>query len=249
MTGWLDLNNRNLFSHISGGWKLDIKLLAYLVSSEVSLPADGRLLLAFTGSSLCVCVLSSSFIRTQPHWMRAVCCAKSLSCVWLFATPWTVTRQAPLSTGILQARILSCPSPGDLPIPGIKPRSSTLQTFFFLASWFTREAPSSGQILTYLWASLVVQRVKNLPAKETQVWSLGQEDPLEQKKATHCSILAWEILWQRNLAGYGPCSRKEVDMTERPSACAQACAWTHTHTHTHTLTVEHGLTMDKYLTS
>ena len=33
-------------------------------------------------------------------------CGLSLSCVWLFATPWTVTRQAPLSMEILQARIL-----------------------------------------------------------------------------------------------------------------------------------------------
>ena len=38
--------------------------------------------------------------------------------------------------------------------------------------------------------------VKNLPAKqETQVQSLGQEDPLEKEMATHSSILAWEILW------------------------------------------------------
>ena len=33
---------------------------------------------------------------------------------------------------------------------------------------------------------------KNLPAK-MQVWSLGQEDPLEQEMPTHSSILAWEI--------------------------------------------------------
>ena len=33
-------------------------------------------------------------------------CARSLSCIQLFATPWTVARQAPLSMGILQARIL-----------------------------------------------------------------------------------------------------------------------------------------------
>ena len=43
------------------------------------------------------------------------------------------------------------------------------------------------------WASLVVQMVKNLPAmQETQVQSLGGEDPLE--KATHYSILTWRIL-------------------------------------------------------
>ena len=45
-------------------------------------------------------------------------------------------------------------------------------------------------------ASLVAQTVKNLPAmQETQVWSLGQEDPLEKEMATYSSILAWEIPW------------------------------------------------------
>ena len=40
----------------------------------------------------------------------------------------------------------------------------------------------------------VNQLVKNLPAvQETQVRSLGQEDPLEEEMATHSSILAWEI--------------------------------------------------------
>ena len=43
-------------------------------------------------------------------------------------------------------------------------------------------------------ASLVSQRVKNLPAMwETQVPSLGQEDPLEKGMATQSSILAWRI--------------------------------------------------------
>ena len=38
--------------------------------------------------------------------------------------------------------------------------------------------------------------VKNTPAmQETRVQTLGQEDPLEKKMATHSSILAWEILW------------------------------------------------------
>ena len=44
------------------------------------------------------------------------------------ATPWTVAHQAPLSMGILQARILewvACPSPGDLPDPGMEPGSPT----------------------------------------------------------------------------------------------------------------------------
>ena len=41
----------------------------------------------------------------------------------------------------------------------------------------------------------MAQTVKNLPAvHETQVQSLGQEDPLEKEMATHSSVLAWRIL-------------------------------------------------------
>ena len=48
----------------------------------------------------------------------------------------------------------------------------------------------------YTWASLLAQIVKNLPAmQETQVQSLGQEDPLEKDMATHSSICAWRIPW------------------------------------------------------
>ena len=47
-----------------------------------------------------------------------------------------------------------------------------------------------------MWASLVAQSVKNLPAmQETRVQSLDQEDPLEKGMATHFSILAWRIQW------------------------------------------------------
>ena len=50
--------------------------------------------------------------------------------------------------------------------------------------------------------SLVSQLVKNLPAEqETQVQSLGQEDPLENGMATHSSILAWRIQWTEELRG------------------------------------------------
>ena len=53
-----------------------------------------------------------------------------------------------------------------------------------------------GYPLQYSWASLVAQLVKNLPAmRETWVPSLGWEDPLEKRKATHSSILAWRIPW------------------------------------------------------
>ena len=47
-----------------------------------------------------------------------------------------------------------------------------------------------------IWASLVAQMVKNLPAmQETWIRSLGWEDPLKKGKATHSRILAWRIPW------------------------------------------------------
>ena len=55
---------------------------------------------------------------------------KSLSCVQLFATPWTVAYQAPPSMGFSKQECwsgLPFPSPGDLPNPGIEPRSPALQ--------------------------------------------------------------------------------------------------------------------------
>ena len=56
--------------------------------------------------------------------------------------------------------------------------------------------PSGGYPLQYSWASLVAQLVKNLPAMlESWVQSLGRDDPLENGKATHSSILAWRFPW------------------------------------------------------
>ena len=58
--------------------------------------------------------------------------------------------------------------------------------------------------------------VKPLPAmRETWVWSLGQEDPLEKEMATHSSTLVWKILWLQFMG------HKESDKTE----------WLHFHFH------------------
>ena len=68
----------------------------------------------------------------------------------------------------------------------------------------------------YLRASLVVQRLKSLPAMwETRVRSLDREDPLEKEMATHSSILAWRIPWTEELCGLQSMGRKELDTTER----------------------------------
>ena len=50
--------------------------------------------------------------------------------------------------------------------------------------------------------SLVAQRVKHLPPMwETQVQSLGLEDPLEKEMAPHSSTLAWRIPWMEEPGG------------------------------------------------
>ena len=70
---------------------------------------------------------------------------KSLSRVRLFATPWTAVYQAPLSMGFSRPEYWSgllFPSPGDLPDPGIEPRSATLQ-----ADALTSEPPFMKHLL------------------------------------------------------------------------------------------------------
>ena len=58
--------------------------------------------------------------------------------------------------------------------------------------------------------------VHNLPAMwETQVQSLGQEDPLEKEMATCSTIFAWESHGQGSLVGYSPWGCKDSDMTEQ----------------------------------
>ena len=71
---------------------------------------------------------------------------KSLSCVQLFVTPWTVAHYAPLSMGFPRQEYwsgLPFPSPGDLPKPEVKPVSPALAEGFF-----TIEPP--GKPKTYL---------------------------------------------------------------------------------------------------
>ena len=64
--------------------------------------------------------------------------------------------------------------------------------------------------------SLVAQKVKHLPTmRETQVQSLGQEDPLEKEIATHSSTVAWKIPWMEEPGRLQSMSLKESDRTDR----------------------------------
>ena len=62
----------------------------------------------------------------------------------------------------------------------------------------------------------MAQTVKSLAAMwETRVWSLGQEDPLEEEMATHSSILARKILWMEEPSQLQSMGHRESDITER----------------------------------
>ena len=81
-----------------------------------------------------------------------MCVLNCFSCVRIFATLWTVAHQAPLSMGFSRQeywRGLPCPPPGDLPNPGIEPKSPALVGGFYITST-TWEAPICVQIHTYI---------------------------------------------------------------------------------------------------
>ena len=70
----------------------------------------------------------------------------------------------------------------------------------------------------YYMAFLVAWMVKNLPAvQEIQVWSLGQEDPLEKGMAIHSTpvFMPGEFHGQRSIVGYSPWGCRGSDTTER----------------------------------
>ena len=71
-----------------------------------------------------------------------------------------------------------------------------------IAGKFKKENLSFPFLCPQSWAPLVTHTVKNLSVtQETQVRSLGSEDPLEKGLATHSSIPAWKIPWTEEPGG------------------------------------------------
>ena len=83
----------------------------------------------------------------------------------------------------------------------------------FLSDFYSLKYISS--VPYSLWASLIAQSVKNLPAmQETRVQFLSWEDLLEKEMAIHCSILFWRISWTEDPGGLQPMGLQESDTTE-----------------------------------
>ena len=127
--------------------------------------------------------------------------AQSLQSCPIFATPYTVAHQAPLSMGFSRQEYgseLSCPSPEDLPTPATEPKSPALQADSLLLShqgspvWFMSYLNNS-----YQWALFKQKVIKSVLWPE----SLGRRRNFNQRKqlvtkqnfsnGTATSSLAW----------------------------------------------------------
>ena len=123
----------------------------------------------------------SSILAWRIPWTEESGGLQSMGC-----KKWDMTEQLSLSLGMKgfpggsdgKESVSNAGDPGSTPVSGRSP------------------GIGNGNPLQYSWASLVAQLVKNPPAMwETWVRSLGWEDSLEKRKATHASILAWRIPW------------------------------------------------------
>ena len=124
---------RIVFFHKTGSWCMSSRTGGLYVNSQQRLHWPPTELIIPSAACPCACV-----------------CVSCFSCVQLFATPWTVTLQAPLSMQFSRQEYWSGSpflSPWDLPEPGIKSGVSCLADRF-LAIWATREALSTCIVLT-----------------------------------------------------------------------------------------------------
>ena len=113
----------------------------------------------------------------------SLCVPSHFSCIWLFENLWTTACQAPLSMGFSRQEYwsgLQCPSPGDLPDPGIEPVS--LMSPVLAGGFFTTSANWEAHILGshdcyVFWIfpssfSLVIDPVTT----EGERWVLGKRE-------------------------------------------------------------------------
>ena len=134
---------------------------------------------------------------------------KSLSCVWLFATPWTVAHQAPPSIGVSRQEFwswLPFLSPGDPPDPGIEPRSPALQadtlTFVLLCIYTNGDiALNSWQTpFPCFWAR---NTVKNTAGYMGELICIGESGHCFQDLMQNCKSdnqkNSWLSCWGRRL--------------------------------------------------
>ena len=94
------------------------------------------------------------------------------------------------------------------------------QALSLVSSWMLSQVPTHFEFNTAQGVfleeckDLFARNVKNLPVmQETQVQTLGGEEPLEKERATHSSILAWEIPWTEEPGELQSMGSQESDVT------------------------------------
>ena len=133
--------------HLDSAGRFPAVNSALRVKERRKMTCRSKKLWSSQNSSLeCMCVHACGWVS---EW-------QSLRSVQLFAIPWTVTHQTPLSKGILQARILEwvpCLPPEDLLNPGTEPRSPTFQ----VDSWPSELPEKPRLVRTYVLSAGGVQ--------------------------------------------------------------------------------------------
>ena len=117
--------------------------------------------------------------------VECMCVLSGFSRVWLFAIPWTIARQAPLSMGFSRQEYwsgLPCPPPGDLLDPGIKPGSPALQ--------------ADSLPLSHLGSPLTVESVQFSSVVSNSVWPHGLQHarlpctlPTSRARSNSCPVV------------------------------------------------------------
>ena len=131
--------------------------------------------------------VSESRVIEAVHIVLVLACVLShFSHVQLFATLWTITWQAPLSVGSSRQEYwsgLPCSPPGDLPKPGIKPRSlmSALTGGFLTTSEYFRSICFSGYFFLFPLS----------PAPEAACLQPAATIRANQENRSHCRFLKW----------------------------------------------------------
>ena len=128
---------------------------------------------------------------------------KLLGHVQLFATPWTVACQAPLSMEFSRQEYwsgLPCPSPGDLPNPGIESRSPTLLAYSLPTALSPKLAKASYHHITYLSIKglIFVPEGNWAPVRARSWWWTGRPHVLQSmgsQRVRHdwATELNWEL--------------------------------------------------------
>ena len=131
---------------------------------------------------------------------------KPLSRVQLFATPWTIACQAPPSMGFSRQEYwsgLPSPSPGDLPNPGIEPRSPTLQAdtltseppgkphiiiiipYLSSCAWLISLSIMDSQLLNYIYSKVILKVI------EISIWKKNEDDSSQTWRKKWMQVRMW----------------------------------------------------------